>query len=288
MHLFSILGDDKMASKRQKKKRQKQELQRKELARKKQTKKEIRRYTYKQLESREEKRQKNKEYKENTFKKKREYLESLGVDTHYLTKTEINSVKMKDIKNDNVRPDNYTYIYYLEDNYDKRKRKTFDYGTEVTLKNNMKIYCAYCDVTGEHCLEDIFRGLENMSNDELYDRLRFLVNLHPIRGKGSNGKAGIYRWICDENEFITAVKKETRNANRRKKTKAHKGTYKGYQTVKRRGQTSITKVTGRFLLMLAVAMMDNVTQLDRENFYLRFYRDMSKAYPEFVQILPRP
>ena len=277
-----------MANKRQRKKQQKKVLQQR-VAQDYTGKKRISNLSIAELEQeskrqadyrRAKKLQKEREYKRSLYERKYNALKKKNIDVSKLTKKQIMSLKVKDIQNDNITKYNYPQFYGLH---------MIDFNKVYSLGAN-KMYLAFRDFTGETSLEEIISEFSNMSDADLLANLEYLVNL-PTRGggrKGSNGVAGDYKFIIAPQAVIEDFQRDTYNKNRRKKTRLHKGQYKGYQVLKHGRYSGFKNVTPHNMLVLANAIMSHVTEQDRLNFYQRFYIDMGKYIPEFAEILPTP
>ena len=276
-----------MSNKRQRKKQQKKVLQQK-VAQDYSGKKRISNLSISELEKeskrqteykRAKRLQKEREYKRELYNRKYDALKALNIDVSKLTKKQINSLKLKDLKNDNVNKYTYPQFYGLH---------MLDFNKVYSLGGN-KLYLAFRDFTGETSLEEIISEFSGMSDAELLQNLEYLVNLPTLGGgRGSSGAAGDYKFIIAPQAVIQDFQRETYNTNRRKKTRLHKGQYKGFQVLKNGRYSGFKNVTPHNMLVLANAIMSHVTELDRLNFYQRFYNDMCKYIPEFGDILPKP
>lgn len=284
-----------MASKRQKKKQQKRLLQQQVKAQSKLlniNEKQVEKASYSTLKTLSEKaekvqhkqrKQKRANSRRNTRLKKQKYLESIGIDVWKLKVKDIDSVKIKDIEERRVNSSNYPDLF----------KGVFDYDKVYILPDNQHFFFAYRDFAGERSFEEILSQYENLPVDVLLNRLESIVNLPASYQKGisgsSSGSAGDYKFQCADRKTIQMFNRETYNQNRRKtKRKKHGGQYKGYQVLKSGRNISIDKVTPRRLLVVANAIMHNVTELDRRTFYQNFYTAVSKTMPDFAKQLPKP
>lgn len=284
-----------MASRRQKKKQQKRLLQMQVKANKQIlniSEKEVQRASFNTLKTLTEKaekvqkeryRKRRADSRKNTRLKKQKYLESLGVDVWKLRVKDIDSIKIKDIENRRVNSENYPDIF----------KGFFDYDKLYILPENQHFFFAYRDFAGERSLEEILSDYENLSIEQLLNRLESIVNLPASYQKGisgsSSGSAGDYKFQCADRKTIQMFNRETYNQNRRKtKRKKHQGQYKGFQVLKSGRNISIDKVTPRRLLIVANAIMHNVTEIDRKTFYQNFYTAVSKTMPDFAKQIPKP
>ena len=282
-----------MASKRLKKKQQKRAMQKRVQAQSKVLnidEKQVKKASYstlktlsEQAEKVQQQRQKKADSRRNTRLKKQKYLESLGIDVWTLRVKDIDSVKIKDIETRNVNSVNYPDLF----------KQAFDYDKLYVLPDNKHFFFAYRDFAGERSFEEILSDYEHLSIEQLLNRLDSIVHLPASYQKGisgsSSGSAGDYKFQMANRATIQMFNRETYNENRRKsKRKKHKGQYKGYQVLKSGRNISIDKVTPRRLLVVANAIMYNVTELDRKTFYQNFYTAVSKTMPDFVKQLPKP
>ena len=198
------------------------------------------------------------------------------------------------------------------ENYPKIfKTDRFDFDKVYKLKNDEVLYIAFRDFAGETSLEEILEQYSKLTNDQLIDRLVELNNMSPTyspseyrtsRKKGSSytggdssGAAGDYKFLCGKKSAAVEKMMEDNEITRRMdygyKRKAHgEQHYKGYQIL----QSSpfnyyFQEVTPRNILIVTDAIMANVTEWDRVNFYNRIYKDLIMRHmKDFAKILPYP
>ena len=277
-------------NKRQAKKKEKKSLQAKAIKQGQDPKK-VKKQTQKQHKtsiSQTEKKQKRKLQRDVTYKKKTDYLLSQNIPLEGLTKTQINSIKIKDIESGNVTPNNYSFL----------AGRLFDYNTIHKLKGDKRLYFAYRDFSQNRSFEEILKDYESMSNTKLYEKFCHIAELKPTYTKrktgkdnvSSSGSAGDFKFLYSKQENIEKFNNQTRKENRKppKKVKAHGGDYSGYQVLKSHGRVSIDEVTPRKLMEVGCAMMYNITEWDRVAFYKNYYSMIKKEIPEFAERLPKP
>lgn len=239
----------------------------------------------------------------NRVSKKRLYLDSIGVDgvlqRGVFSDKKIDSIKLSDIENNTVSRKKYPWLY---------KSSSFDFDKEYTFKNDYRMFVAFRDYQGELDIEKELHTLDKYSSDELLDFLQNIVNTPSTYQKGvsgsSSGKAGSYRFMVAPQKVIETFNKDTYNESRKdkrflknqekgklkrkKKRQQYKGEKVGFQVLKDGKRVSYDRVTPRNLLIVANAIMHNVTEKDRADFYRRFYDDITKNIPDMIEILPKP
>lgn len=254
---------------------------------------------------------KSKAHKENTralqranrITKKRFELEKQGytdaMKRGKISDKQIDSIKLKDIESGRISRENYPFLYYnTKFNFDKVYR----------LPDNKRLYVAFRDFQGELDIEDAMREFSRYSNDELLTFLEGIAETPPSYQKGvsgsSSGRAGAYKFVMADQEVIKMFNQESYNETRkdkralkaqqtgkaqRKKRRQHfKGDTVGYQVIKDGNRVSHDEVTPRNLLIMANAIMYNVTEQDRTAFYRRFYTDITRSVPDMLEVLPKP
>ena len=275
-----------MASRRQRKKQEKKRLQ-SQVIQYGYSPKQAEQLTYNSLlnisrkeEQKQQKRKRKKDTRNALRRRKAEYLVSHGISLEGLTLKQIDAIKVKDIEQ-GVKPirsgDKIGY---------------FDFDKVYTLKNEKRFYFAFRDYAGETSLEEILHDFSRLNNKQLMERLESIVALPTSYKKGvsaSSGKAGDYKFLSATQDVISVFNEETRKKNKKKsKRKRHDGGYKGFQVLKSGARVSFDKVTPRNLLIVANAFMYNITELERKNFYNRFYDEVTQHLPDFAEMLPKP
>lgn len=233
---------------------------------------------------------------------KRMYLDSIGVkgalERGVFSDKKIDSIKLKDIENNNVSRENYKWLFVSD---------SFDFNQIYSLKNNNRMFIAFRDYQGELDISDALAQFSKYNDGALIDFLEHIVNTPASYQKGvsgsSSGKAGSYRFMIAPQKVIETFNKDTYNESKKdkrffknqdKKTKRkskrqqYKGDNVGFQVLKDGNRVSFSEVTPRNLLVMANAIMHNITEKDRVNFYTRFYDDITKNIPDMKEILPKP
>ena len=286
-----------MANKRIRKKKEKERAQRQLVRTQKYSEKELRKKSYNDLLSiseKESKRQTRKAYKADLRRRKIDELEKLGYDRSQFTLSEIDKIKITDIKENRFNRENYPKWFGVAG---------FDFDRIYTLKNGEVVQFAFRDFAGETSLEDIILQYEGLAPERLLDILANLNSIRPSYSKGakkkgggnSSGAAGDYKFLCGDKAAAVASRSETNAENtrlrRHPKRKAHGAhNYTGYQFLKPNGHYTFTdQITPRRLLEVTCAIMANVTEWDRVNFYNRVYNDLvARHMPDLLPLLPYP
>lgn len=239
----------------------------------------------------------------NRVTKKRFYLDSIGVNgalkRGVFSDKQIDTIRLSDIENGSVSREKYPWLYIS---------KSFDFDKIYTFRNNNRMFVAFRDYQGELDIEDALKMFSKYNNGALIDFLEHIVNTPPSYQRGvsgsSSGKAGSYRFMVAPQEVIETFNKDTYNAsrkdkrrlsnqskgkeNRKRKRQQYKGDKVGFQVLKDGKRVSYDKVTPRKLLIVANAIMHNITEKDRADFYRRFYDDITRNIPDMLEILPKP
>ena len=286
-----------MANRRIRKKKEKERAQRQLVRTQKYSEKELRKKSYNDLLSiseKESKRQTRKAYKADLRRRKIDELEKLGYDRSQFTLSEIDKIKITDIKENRFNRENYPKWFGVAG---------FDFDRIYTLKNGEVVQFAFRDFAGETSLEDIILQYEGLAPERLLDILANLNSIRPSYSKGakkkgggnSSGAAGDYKFLCGDKAAAVASRSETNAENtrlrRHPKRKAHGAhNYTGYQFLKPNGHYTFTdQITPRRLLEVTCAIMANVTEWDRVNFYNRVYNDLvARHMPDLLPLLPYP
>ena len=240
---------------------------------------------------------------QNRVTKKRFALESMGfsdaMQRGKISNKKIDSIRLSDIENGNVNRETYPWLYY---------DTGFDFNRVYKFKAGKRMFVAFRDYQGELDIEDALREFSGRSDAELLDFLQGIVDTPPTYQRGvsgsSSGKAGDFKFIIAPQPVIDTFNREAYNETRRnkrakaaadspknrrkKKRQQYKGDNVGFQVLKNGRRVSYDEVTPHNLLVLANAIMYNVTESDRLSFYTRFYTDIIKDIPDMAEILPRP
>lgn len=286
-----------MATKRLRKKKEKERLQRQLLSTQKYTEKEVKKLSYNEtlsISEKENKRQKRKANKADLRQRKVSLLESQGYDRSQFTLKQIDTIKIKDLRSGDFNRNNYPKIF---------RTVTFDFDKIYVLKNSAVVQFAFRDFAGETSLEEILSQYAGLTPERLLDRIHELNSIRPTYSKGSkkkgggnsSGAAGDYKFLCGAKSAAVANRQDANAENtrlkRHPKRKAHGAqTYNGYQFLKSNGHNTYTnEITPRNLLIVTCAIMENVTEWDRVNFYNRVYNDLvARHMSDLLPLLPYP
>lgn len=279
-----------MSNKRVKKKQQKQKLQ-KNLITKGYQEKELKQYSFKSLLSiaqKEEKREKKRKSAENTYNKKIVYLQAIGVNTDNLSKNDLRKVKIKELEQGKVNRLNHPWLY----------RRKINWNKTVNLTDGKAFLIAYRDFSGERSFSECLADFEGLSIEELLGYIKYIMSLGHQYNKrirsGSSGSAGDYKFIYGKESYIELSNQqiEIENENEPKRFKnpwrESQRTYKGFQILKSNGSVAIKSFTPKRLLVVANAVLHNVTELERTAFYESLYRMIEKEVNEMTDYIPKP
>lgn len=287
-----------MANKRQKKKIEKRQLQNKVVAQTGKKEKEVRKYSYKQLDtivSQNNKKAHKKKQRDLTYKKKTDFLLSHNIPIEGLTKTQINKIKISDIEKGNVSVQNYPFL----------KGRVFDFRESKVLSGDRRLYFAFRDYSENKDFAHILEEYAILPNNALLKEFNRLATLKPTYRKtkkkkkrsssneplnDTSGQAGTYLFHYGTQEAIELFHNQTKRENRRKLKKAreHGGEFKGYQVLKSNGRVSIDTASPRKILEVGCAIMSSVTEWDRVAFYKQYHRMIVKEFPELAEMIPKP
>lgn len=268
-----------MANKRQKKKllkkQQQRYLEQRHVATRRLSNKEIQQlYHVEQEKAKKERQKQRKRERQKALKKEKfDYLVKQGFES--------DKIKASDLKK------SWEHIKQMSP-------IVFDFEKTYTFKDNCRMFIAFRDYAGETNFKEMLLSLDKLSNAELLSRLKELARkalTYTGKGSTSGGKAGDYKMMIADQTVIDLFNRETYKENHKKpkrKLQHTIGDNKGYQILKSHGRVSFNEYTPRKMLELAVAIMDNVTEMDRTGFYSRFYGEMQYHNPDFAEILPEP
>lgn len=214
-------------------------------------------------------------------------LERQGVDTRFLTSTNLRKVKKKDIEKGNVSRETYVFLY----------EKGFDFNKRYTFPKGRGLYIAWLDYSGEQTIAELMQKFNRFSNETLIEFLRSILNTPKqyspsVKDSGSSGRAGNFRMAVTNDKIAVkmlsadnnAIKKSLEN---RKKKRTHTGVNTFYQCITEDGNPTIKSITGRELLIIANAIFYNITE-DARDKYGTFYKNIVNNIPAFAEILPVP
>lgn len=226
-------------------------------------------------------------------------LVSLGFDPESLTTTNLRKVKKKDIREGKVNKKNYPFLYPAL-KVDKKKLK-FDYNKVYKFPAGHGLYIAFRDFTGEKDLEVLLARYNRLSNKDLLLKLQGLIEQEETynkeeykRSKGtrgtSSGSAGDYQLIIGDIETVKAFDDTVMAEDYESiffPKRHYNSTSKWQKLTDKDGNVYISQFTTRKLLVLTVAIMDNIMEDLRSSFYRRLYSDVTRYFPELKEVLPR-
>ena len=313
-----------MANKRQNKKNLKKLQQQQTLKRKKNIKsvspKTLKR---KSIVSRETSKYKSKskstKYQEQLKLTTKKYfaLLELGIDPKFLTTQNLRKVKVKDFPRGEINKkgskqgniNKITYPFLFEENKVSKtvKKKVRNIGEKVyKLPKGIGLYFAYMDISGEQDFEQLLSRYNRKSTNDLIEKIKGLLNTLPQfdkelykKSKGtegtSSGKCGVANFHLTDIETIKIIDKydnkeenlRMRNAPKRKRV--HSGDNRFWQTLTDdNGNIYFTEFTLHKLLVVITAIMDNIFEVDRFDFYDDVYTQVTSYFEELADVLPSP
>ena len=313
-----------MANKRQKKKNLKKKNQQQTLKRKKnikslksetsKTKSNVSRET-----SKYKSKSKSSKYQEQLKLTSKKYfaLLELGIDPKFLTTQNLRKVKVKDFPQGEVNKkgtkqgniNKITYPFLFEDNKVSKevKKKVKNIGEKVyKLPEGIGLYFAYMDISGEQDFEELLKRYNRKSTNDLIEKIKGLLNTLPQfdkelykKSKGtegtSSGKCGVANFHLTDIDTIKMIDKydnkqenlRMRNAPKRKRV--HSGDNRYWQTLTDdNGNIYFTEFTLHKLLVVITAIMDNIFEVDRFDFYDDVYTQVTSYFEELTDVLPSP
>ena len=244
-------------------------------------------------------------------------LLELGIDTKFLTIQNLRKVKVKDFpkgelnkkgtKKGNINKINYPFLFEENKVSKTVKKKVKNIGEKVyKLPDGIGIYFAYMDISGEQDFEQLLARYNRKSTFELIEKVKGLINTLPQfdkelykKSKGtegtSSGKCGVANFHLTDIETIKMIddydnKKENlrmRNAPERKRV--HSGNNRYWQTLTDdKGNIYFTEFTLHKLMVVITAIMDNIFEVDRFDFYDDVYTQVTSYFEELADVLPSP
>lgn len=192
-------------------------------------------------------------------------------------------IKLSDIENGNVSRETYPQLF---EKYDT----TFDYDKKYELPSGVSFYVAFRDYSCNVNIRDIIKEQKKKSNEQLLEELKHW-NSTPksYTGKSgtSSGVAGDMVVMIGNSGAVKYTQVDAMTKNRSRKTREHDGEYKGFQSIKLRDSVFNKEMSAREILVIATAIMPNVTEEDRKDFYIKLYSGL-RHIPEIQEILPEP
>lgn len=255
--------------------------------------------------------------------KKYQALLLMGIDPKYLTTTNLRKVKVKDIPKSlmdttkkvdkniiptgNINKINYPFLYEENKVSKQTKKKVKQIGTKVyKLPEGKGIYFAYMDISGEQDFADLLKRYSRKSTNELLEKIKGLLNTLPQfdkelykRSKGaegtSSGKCGVANFHLTDVEMIQYIDKQDRKKENSRleynpdRKRTHSGNNKYWQTLTdRNGNIYFTEFTLHSLLTVVTAILDNIFEVDRFDFYDDVYTQVTSYFEELADVLPSP
>ena len=244
-------------------------------------------------------------------------LLELGIDPKFLTTQNLRKVKVKDFpkgvlnkkgsKQGNINK--ITYPFLFEDNKVTKevKKKVKNIGEKVyKLPEGIGLYFAYMDISGEQDFEQLLARYNRKSTNDLIEKIKGLLNTLPQfdkelykKSKGSegtsSGKCGVANFHLTDINTIKMIDKydnkqenlRMRNAPQRKRV--HSGDNRYWQTLTDdNGNIYFTEFTLHKLLVVITAIMDNIFEVDRFDFYDDVYTQVTSYFEELADVLPSP
>ena len=313
-----------MANKRQNKKNLKK-LQQKQTLKRKKNIKSVSRETSKRksIVSRETSKYKSKsnssKYQDQLKLTSKKYfaLLDLGIDPKFLTTQNLRKVKVKDFPKGDLNKkgtkqgniNKITYPFLFEENKVSKtvKKKVKNIGEKVyKLPEGIGLYFAYMDISGEQDFEQLLKRYNRKSTNDLIEKIKGLLNTLPQfdkelykKSKGtegtSSGKCGVANFHLTDINTIKMIDKydnkqenlRMRNAPERKRV--HSGDNRFWQTLTDdNGNIYFTEFTLHKLLVVITAIMDNIFEVDRFDFYDDVYTQVTLYFEELADVLPSP
>ena len=244
-------------------------------------------------------------------------LLELGIDPKFLTTQNLRKVKVKDFPNGEVNKkgtkqgniNKITYPFLFEDNKVSKevKKKVKNIGEKVyKLPEGIGLYFAYMDISGEQDFEQLLKRYNRKSTNDLIEKIKGLLNTLPQfdkelykKSKGSegtsSGKCGVANFHLTDINTIKMIDKydnkqenlRMRNAPQRKRV--HSGDNRYWQTLTDdNGNIYFTEFTLHKLLVVITAIMDNIFEVDRFDFYDDVYTQVTSYFEELADVLPSP
>ena len=244
-------------------------------------------------------------------------LLELGIDPKFLTTQNLRKVKVKDFpkgelnikgtKEGNINK--ITYPFLFEDNKVSKevKKKVKNIGEKVyKLPKGIGLYFAYMDISGEQDFEELLERYNKKSTNDLIEKIKGLLNTLPQfdkdlykKSKGSegtsSGKCGVANFHLAPINIIKRIDREDnkeenlRLKNNPKRKRVHLGDNRYWQTLTDdNGKIYFKKFTLHKLLVVITAIMDNIFEVDRFDFYDDVYTQVTSYFEELADVLPSP
>ena len=243
-------------------------------------------------------------------------LLELGIDPKFLTTQNLRKVKVKDFpkgelnkkgtKQGNINK--ITYPFLFEENKLSKtvKKKVKNIGEKVyKLPKGIGLYFAYMDISGEQDFEQLLARYNRKSTNDLIEKIKGLLNTLPQfdkalykKSKGtegtSSGKCGVANFHLTDINTIKRLddydkRESSRMRNAPKRKRVHSGDNRYWQTLTDdNGNIYFTEFTLHKLLVVITAIMDNIFEVDRFDFYDDVYTQVTSYFEELADVLPSP
>ena len=240
----------------------------------------------------------------------------LGIEPQFLTTQNLRKVKVKDFpkgelnkkgtKQGNINKITYPFLFE-ENKVSKRvKKKVKNIGEKVyKLPEGIGLYFAYMDISGEQDFEQLLARYNRKSTNELLEKIKGLLNTLPQfdkelykKSKGSegnsSGKCGVANFHLAPIDTIKSIdaydkRESSRMKNAPQRKRVHSGDNRYWQTLTDdNGNIYFTEFTLHKLLVVITAIMDNIFEVDRFDFYDDVYTQVTSYFEELADVLPSP
>ena len=243
-------------------------------------------------------------------------LLELGIEPKFLTTQNLRKVKVKDFpkgelnkkgtKQGNINK--ITYPFLFEENKVSKtvKKKVKNIGEKVyKLPEGIGLYFAYMDISGEQDFEQLLARYNRKSTNDLIEKIKGLLNTLPQfdkelykKSKGSegtsSGKCGVANFHLTDINTIKRLddydkRENSRLRNNPQRKRVHTGQNRYWQTLTDdNGNIYFTEFTLHKLLVVITAIMDNIFEVDRFDFYDDVYTQVTSYFEELADVLPSP
>ena len=244
-------------------------------------------------------------------------LLELGIEPKFLTTQNLRKVKVKDFpkgelnkkgtKKGNINKINYPFLFEENKVSKTVKKKVKNIGEKVyKLPDGIGIYFAYMDISGEQDFEQLLARYNRKSTNELIEKVKGLLNTLPQfdkelykKSKGtegtSSGKCGVANFHLTDIETIKTIdnydnkQENLRMRNTPERKRVHSGDNRYWQTLTDdNGNIYFTEFTLHKLMVVITAIMDNIFEVDRFDFYDDVYTQVTTYFEELADVLPSP
>ena len=244
-------------------------------------------------------------------------LLELGIDPKFLTTQNLRKVKVKDFpkgdlnkkgtRQGNINKINYPFLFEENKVSKQTKKRVRQIGEKVyKLPEGKGLYFAYMDISGEQDFEELLKRYNRKSTNDLIEKIKGLLNTLPQfdkelykKSKGSegnsSGKCGVANFHLTDIDTIKMIdtydnkKENLRMKNAPKRKRVHSGDNRYWQTLTDdNGNIYFTEFTLHKLLVVITAIIDNIFEVDRFDFYDDVYTQVTSYFEELADVLPSP